>query len=151
MDNTVHEARVRLCSMNNLPCPGDEFSARQRSWDAPGITRDWTTIWNYSMSDLDKARLLAIKAAHSSDWLFALPISSCCLRLCDETIRVGVGLRLGLKLCEAHTCPCGALVSARGTHLTACHVRGVLGGLLAIIKSMILYRGPSNAAMFRPP
>ena len=44
VDNMVHEARVRWCSINNLPCPGDECSARQRSWDAPGITRDWTTI-----------------------------------------------------------------------------------------------------------
>ena len=88
--------------------------------DAPGITRDWITIWKDSMSDLDKVRLLAIKAAHSSDWLFALPISSGGLRMCDETIRVAVGLRLGLNLCEAHTCPCGALVSARSTHGLSC-------------------------------
>ena len=36
--------------------------------------------------------------------------------MCEETIRVAVGLRLGLNLCEAHTCPCGALVSAREIH-----------------------------------
>ena len=104
--------------------PGDECSARQRSWDAPGITRDWTTIWNDSVNDkankdLDKARLFLDQSSYSSDWLFALLIS-CCLRMCDETIRVAVGLRLDLNLCEAHTCPCGALVSARGTHGLAC-------------------------------
>ena len=33
-----------------------------------------------------EARLLALKAAHSSDWLFALPISFCGLRMCDETV-----------------------------------------------------------------
>ena len=58
--------------------------------------------------------------AHSSDWLFALPIFSCGLRKCDETIRVAVGLRLGLNLCEAHTCSCAALVSARGIHGLSC-------------------------------
>ena len=31
LDNTVHEARVRWCSINNLPCLGDECSGRQRS------------------------------------------------------------------------------------------------------------------------
>ena len=88
VDHTVHEARIRWCSINNRPRPGDECSIRQRSWDAPGITRDWTTIWNNSLNDLDKARLLAIKASHSSDWFFVLPTSSCGLRMCDETIRV---------------------------------------------------------------
>ena len=75
--------------------------------------------------------------------------SSCGLRVCDETIRVAVGLRLGLSLCEAHTCPCGALVSARGTHGVSCK-RSNLGGLLVIIKSTILFGGPSNTVMFRP-
>ena len=79
-----------------------------------------TAIWNDCVNDLDKARLLAIKATHSIDWIFALHIFSCGLRMCDETIRVAVGLRLGLNLCEVHTCSCGALVSARGTHGLSC-------------------------------
>ena len=80
----------------------DESAPRQRSWDAPGIARDWATIWNNCVIDIDRARLVALKAIHSSDWLFALTISSCGLRMCDETIRVAVGSRLGLNLCEAH-------------------------------------------------
>ena len=43
--------------------------------------------------------LLASKASHSSDWLYALPITACGLRLSDEAIRVAVGLRLGLNIC----------------------------------------------------
>ena len=69
-------------------------------WDAPGISRDWTKIWNDSVNDLDKARLLALIAAHSSDWLFALLISSCGMRMCDNPIRVAVGLRLGLTFAK---------------------------------------------------
>ena len=34
----------------------------------------------------------------------------------NEAIRVAVGLRLGLNICEPHTCPCGANVDARGLH-----------------------------------
>ena len=118
VDNTDHEARVRW-SLTTFHTPATRRVFRSTT-DAPRITRDWTTIWNDSVNDLDKARLLAIKAAHSSDWLFALPISSCGLRMCDQTIRVAVCLRLGLNLSETHTCPCGALVSARVIHDLSC-------------------------------
>jgi len=38
-----------------------------------------------------KARYLASMALHSGDWLLALPITSCGLRLDDEAVRVAVG------------------------------------------------------------
>ena len=41
----------------------------------------------------------------------------------DEAIRVAVGLRLRLNICERHTCPCGAIVDARGLHGLACKRR----------------------------
>ena len=84
------------------------------------ISRDWLSVWQSASTETDKARLTAIRAQHSSDWLFALPISASGLRLGDEAIRVTVGLRLGLNICEPHTCPCGANVDARGLHGLAC-------------------------------
>src|SRR6201995_310620 len=42
------------------------------------------------------------------------------LRLDDESIRVVVGLRLGVNLCEPHPCPCVSLVDSRGMHGLAC-------------------------------
>jgi len=68
----------------------------------------------------DKARLLAVASKRSSDWLHALPISSCGLRLDDEAIRVAIGLRLGTELCKVHTCPCGAEVDTLGAHGLSC-------------------------------
>ena len=71
----------------------------------------------------NRARLLASSAPpHSGAWLQAWPITACGLRLDDETIRVAVGLRLGVSLClcTSHTCPCGALVDARGSHGLSC-------------------------------
>ena len=61
-----------------------------------------------------------MSAPHSVDWLHARPITSCGLRLDDEAIRVAVGMRLGVNLCEPHKCPCGTLVDARGTHGLSC-------------------------------
>ena len=69
---------------------------------------------------MDKARLLASKTPHSSDWLYVLPITACGLRLSDEAIRVAVGLRLGLNICEPHPCPCGAMVTSTETHGLSC-------------------------------
>ena len=63
---------------------------------------------------------MAATAPHSGDWLFALPIASCGLRLDDEAVRVAVGLRLGLDFCVPHTCCCGAQVDAQGLHGFVC-------------------------------
>jgi len=49
-----------------------------------------------------------------------MPISSCGLRLDDEAVRIGVGLRLGLTLCVPHKCHCGALVDVQGLHCFVC-------------------------------
>ena len=66
--------------------------------------------------NFNRARLLAASASHSGDWLHALPLSTCRLRLDNEAVRVAVGLRLGTSLCEPHQCPCGKQVDAIGTH-----------------------------------
>jgi hypothetical protein len=70
--------------------------------------------------DHNRSRLLAAAAPHSGDWLHALPISACGLRLNDEAVRVAIGLRLGSNLCEQHICPCGSFVDCRGAHGLSC-------------------------------
>jgi hypothetical protein len=59
---------------------------------------------------------MAAAAEHSGDWLNALPITSCGLRLDNEAVRVAVGLRLRCSLCQLHQCPCGAMVDTRNSH-----------------------------------
>ena len=68
----------------------------------------------------NSARLAAVSAPHSGDWLHALPIASCGLKLDNEAIRVAVGLRLGVDLCISHNCPCGLLVDTKGSHSLSC-------------------------------
>ena len=55
-----------------------------------------------------KGHLKATSGPHSGDWFFALPVTSCSLRLDDEAVRVAVALRLGLPLGTPHMCQCGA-------------------------------------------
>ena len=47
-------------------------------------------------------------------------IACCRLKLDDETVRVAVGLHLGLDLCVPHLCRCGSPVDARGLHSLVC-------------------------------
>ena len=69
---------------------------------------------------IDKLRLLAVKADHGSEWIFALPISACGLRISNEAVRIVIGLRLGLNICKPHSCPCGGVVDAKGIHGLSC-------------------------------
>jgi hypothetical protein len=103
-------------------CPVPEGSAtfKQGAWDRPGIEHDKAIVWSSSDDIIGKCRLAAVSAPHSGDWLHALPVSACGLRLDDEAIRVAVGLRLGINLCIPHTCPCGLLVDATGSHSLSC-------------------------------
>ena len=77
-------------------------------------------VLDFQSDAADRARILAVSAPRSSDWLHAYPISSCGLHLDDEAIRVAVGFRLGARICEPHPCPCGAVVDSRGIHCLSC-------------------------------
>ena len=56
----------------------------------------------------------------TGDWLLALPIVNCELRLDNEAVRMAVDLRLGLSLCAPHKWRCGAEVDAHGIHVLVC-------------------------------
>ena len=95
-------------------------SAKQTSWDRPGIERSKSFIEASCLDLRQKAIFLASKTRHSGDWLSALPIAACGLRLDDEAVRVAVANRLGLNTCVPHDCRCGATVDAWGSHAMVC-------------------------------
>ena len=119
-DEAVSTVRTLWTTTSNLPCPTVPSASKQATWDKPFIVRDKSAIQDSAPDSHHRARLLAVAAPHAGDWLHALPISSCGLRLDDEAIRVAVGLRLGLNICQPHLCPCGTQVDARGTHGLSC-------------------------------
>jgi Reverse transcriptase (RNA-dependent DNA polymerase) len=100
--------------------PQAQFAGRQRAWDKPIVERDSAVLFSSLPGAYDQARLRAISSPHSSDWLHALPIASCGLRLDDETVRVAIGFRLGTAICQPHECPCGAIVQSNGFHVLSC-------------------------------
>ena len=51
---------------------------------------------------MEKARLIAVASEHSSDWMNALPIKGSELKLDDTSLRIAVGLRLGLQIVTPH-------------------------------------------------
>jgi hypothetical protein len=105
--------------------PAEPLPHTQSFWDRPGLLADRTSVETALISPQQKAAFLAAAAPHSGDWLLALPLASCGLRLDDEAVRVAVGLRLGLALCTPHPCRCGANVDAHGIHAFVCkHAAG---------------------------
>ena len=100
--------------------PTGSLANKQSAWDKPEVEAAFNTLLVSQPDDHNRARLLAASSAHSGDWLHAIPISSCGLRLNDDAVRVAVGLRLGSNLCDQHVCVCGAKVDCRGTHGLSC-------------------------------
>ena len=99
----------------------DAFSAgNQKELDSVVVNHTFQTLLSTHTDKYNRARLLAAKAAHSGDWLHAVPISSCGLRLNNDAVRVAVGFRLGSELCQPYQCICGASVDTRGSHALSC-------------------------------
>src|SRR5260221_212886 len=101
--------------------PSDAAQFRQKAWDSAAVASITSSLVAENTDPYHKARLLALQASHSGDWLQAWPITACGLRLDDEAVRVAVGMRLGANICVPHPCPCGTLVDARGSHGLSCH------------------------------
>ena len=102
-----------------MTVPLDADAHLQCNWNKPNVDAEFANLLSVSNTH-NKARLLAVSVRHSSDWLHAMPISSCGLRLETEDIRVAVGFRLGTALCKPHQCPCGALVDVISLHGLSC-------------------------------
>jgi hypothetical protein len=92
----------------------------QRVLDTIVVNHTFQTLLESQATQYHRARLLAAKAVHSGDWLHAIPISSCGLRLNNEALRVAVGLRLGAELCQPYRCICNAAVDIGGSHALSC-------------------------------
>ena len=107
-------------NLYNCPAPAEEAVNIQKHWDAPAVDLSYNQIVESLTDAIDRARILAVSSPRSSDWLHAFPISACGLHLDDEAVKVAIGFRLGSRICEPHTCPCGSLVDATGIHSLSC-------------------------------
>ena len=102
------------------PVPTGDTSGKQSAWDRPGLLAVPESIQQSKTDPLQRAAFLAATTRHSGDWLSALPIASCGLRLDNDAVRVAVASRLGMALCAAHVCRCGSQVDTWGVHALVC-------------------------------
>src|SRR3984893_10952456 len=107
-----------------MSSPQGESASRQSKWDELVSHTQFQGLLARQTDKVEQARLKALSSPHSGDWLTALPISACGLRVDNEAIRVAVGLRLGARICEAHKCIYDAAVDARGLHCLSCKRSG---------------------------
>ena len=80
----------------------------------------------------DKARLLSVTSPHSSDWLHALPLPGCGLRLDDRAIHIAVGLRLGANIMYVSLISVLAERPLTQEDCTVCHAEGATVALRGI-------------------
>lgn len=104
-------------------CPGADIPATkhiQRAWDSPRLKATHASLIESSPDDSERARLLAVSAPESGHWLQALPSRQIGTVLDQSCLRIAVCLRLGSKICVAHTCGCGKKVDQLGRHGLSC-------------------------------
>src|SRR6218665_887021 len=113
---TREELKTKWSTASTTQSLEGPMALKQSAWDKPLLDKIVADLLDRQPEQISQARLKPISAPYAGDWLLALPIASCGLRLDDETVRVAAGLRLGVPLCEPHGCPCGAPVAADGHH-----------------------------------
>ena len=101
--------------------PTDAAAHHQKTWDTIRVSSIADTLFTDSSNPMHKARFLAASCKESGAWLNALPVISLGLHMDNATMRISMGLRLGLPLCQSHNCQhCGAEVSQFATHGLSC-------------------------------
>ena len=79
---------------------------------------------NFACDSKTKTRLLSVAVSESGAWLGALPALSLGTKLDNESLRIALGLHLGVLIVVEHTSVCGANVDVFGTHGLSCRCSG---------------------------
>ena len=132
-----------IYNTNTLGSPSD---TKQSVWDRPGIIADQAVVMSAFTDNFKRARLLATSALHSGDWLHALPLSTCGLRLDNEAVRVAVCLRLGTSLCKPHQCPLANRLMQEVCNCLSCK-RGARRSIRHNDLNDIIYQALARASM----
>ena len=82
------------------PLTAPSFS--KKVWDTPGLRAVSESLLGNASNDRSKTHLLANSSREFGAWSSALLISSCGLRMDDETIYLTTGLQKWVLLCASH-------------------------------------------------
>jgi len=100
--------------------PDPSTAGVQKVWDTPVVNQEYEEVLSAAQNQTGRARLIAVAAPHSGDFLNSIPCSSVGSRLDDTSLRIAVLLRLGATICAPHTCICGMQVDSSGVHGLTC-------------------------------
>ena len=122
LSNYRHKLHTWSSGHNSSPPPAAALCS-QKSWDSIRSLAVFNSLLE-SAPDPPSPACSPSRLLCSRIWGLAidvLPSSSLGLRMDDNTVRVAIGLRLGLPLCSPHTCrSCGDEVGANGLHGLSC-------------------------------
>jgi len=108
--------------------PPEDHRHLQHGWDELLYEHHFSALFNSASDAKTKARLLSIASPESDAWLGAwlgaLPVPSLGTKLDDESMRIALGLLLGVPIVVEHKCVCGANVDVFGTHSLSCRRSG---------------------------
>ena len=79
-DTASHRILKLWIERHNTACPVGHATTKQKLWDKPCIDADMSKLISSLPEPRDRARLLALSAPHSGDWLHALRASDLILR-----------------------------------------------------------------------
>ena len=121
-------------------CPTSEVDSAAERWNKLGhkpiatdkkpFQRYWSSAVHESLFRSLKAgappsrlaRILTAAQGDPGDWITAYPVAQVGTRLDDKTLQISVALRVGLNVCLAHLCRCGATVQSDDLHPLLCRL-----------------------------
>ena len=87
----------------------------QKTWSTPALDKLQIHI-EQSLDQTQSKRFSLTQGSYAGAWLNAISMSPLGLKLTDGQLRCAVALRVGAKICAAHTSCCGQKVDEYGTH-----------------------------------
>ena len=95
--------------------PPEDCRHYQHNWDELLYKHHFSSLLDSASDARTKARLLSASSSESGAWFGALPVPSLGTKLDNESLRIALGLRLGVPIVVEHTCVCGSKVDVFGT------------------------------------
>ena len=111
-DRDVESALTAWYELSDVEAMPVAEREAQKTWSTPVLDKLQIDI-EQSPDQTQSKRFSLTQGRYAGDWFNAIPMSPIGLKLTDGQLRCAVALRLGAKICAAHTCCCGQNAKCR--------------------------------------